>query len=92
MAESNPITPDLWRDFIDHPGTKALVLEVEARIKMSLVQLESGLEDRETIPYEDLRFIQGECKSLRWLQAVLTSYEEVLKEKEKLEEQKDGES
>ena len=84
-----------WEDFISHPATKEFLKIVDERLKISRDELEAGVMSEEgadgamvakVIPFEDIRFIQGECKTLRWIQTVFTRFGELLKEREELEE------
>jgi hypothetical protein len=84
------ITSTEWRELQNVPAFKAFLSIIRDRLEIKRDSLEAGLETTDEnhvviMPFEDIRFIQGECKSLRYIEVLLSGQERLTKELEKLE-------
>jgi len=91
-----------WKELQNTPAFKVFLSTIMERLEIKRDSLEAGIESMSTAdgdhivvtPYEDIRFVQGECKSLRYIEILLTNKERLTKEAEKIQEErkKDGTS
>jgi hypothetical protein len=94
MVKEEIVTSDMFRVFTEDPVLKEVVSIVEDRCQLNRNMLETGFysegEELKVFSYDEIRFLQGELKGLRYLQLLLTRYEEFLKETEKSKEKENG--
>lgn len=91
-----PITSTEWQELQNIPAFQVFLSIIKERMEIKRDELEAGLEtittengDRVvTMPFEDVRFVQGECKSLRYIEVMLSGQERLTKELEKLEKER----
>ena len=90
------LTSQEWKAFQESDPWKEVTAIIEERIRQYMRVLETGLVPGEKgniiLDYTSLRFIQGECKGLRFVNdTLMKNYEDLLKEREnKLNEEKDN--
>lgn len=86
------ITSKQWEEFRNHPVWKVVERVLKKRLEINRDTLEAGSEvfkgETETLSYSDLRFLQGESKGLKFPLVLMTTYEELLKEKEDEDERR----
>ena len=76
------LTVKQWQEFQQDPVYKEVLAIVKQRIEYTRTELETGIEGGEILPYDCLRFLQGEAKGLRYLEVLMTNYERLLKDRD----------
>jgi len=85
-----------WKELQNTPAFKVFLSTIRERLELKRDSLEAGVEAISTdkgdhiivTPFEDIRFIQGECKSLRYIEMLLINKERLTKEAEKVQEER----
>lgn len=87
MKKEPEITSQQWKEFLEDPVLKEVLAIIKGRRKLIRDRLETGSLKIDTEPILTVMELRGSASSLIWLEEVLTKYEQVLKEKEKVEEE-----
>lgn len=86
------ITMQDWKDFQEHPVFKKIIEIIKERRRIIRDCLEFGSLRIDSDPIERVFFLRGRSETIIWFMELLTKYEQVLKDQEKLEESKEKES